>query len=656
MICHSVSQISQIASTQPGPLDAPRGLFSIDLPCFGGIIMSMVIISKCPSVSAFKLCIGAMSCKKNALVVILFLMLSVLAGCPATGIRSRAIRTSSPLRAQNGLVVSAHIDASEAGVEVMKQGGNAIDAAVATGFALAVVYPVAGNMGGGGFMVVRFADGDATSFDYREKAPLASVNDMYLDKDGNPVDAMSRRGHLASGVPGSVDGLLKAHAKYGKLPLKDVMAPAIRLAEHGFILTRRHAERFNANYESFSAFPGTKRYFTKGDPTRKYVEGERFVQEDLARVLKRIETHGRAGFYEGQTAQLIVAEMERGYGLITHEDLQAYESIEREPVVGRYRDYKIMSMPPASSGGVALVQLLNAMEPYDIREMGVNASATIHLMGEAMRRVYADRTEWLGDSDYSDVPVKALIKKDYMRSRMASFDPDRATASESVAFGSPVFYESSETTHYSVVDESGNAVSVTTTINGGFGSHVVVDGAGFFLNNEMDDFSAKPGTPNMYGLIGSQANAIEPGKRMLSSMTPTIIEDPEGRLFMVIGTPGGSTIITTVFQVILNVLDHGMDIQQAVAAPRIHHQWLPDSMKFEHGGLPRDVVVNLEKRGWTVVEREGTSGRADGIVVSYGADTCDVDPSQMNQIQTGTGQRLFFGGADPRGEDAAAGY
>ena len=614
-----------------------RHLNTIALPCLESIIFFM-------------------SYKKNAVCLTLFVMLLMLAGCTATRTRTSIVEASPPLRAEHGVVVSAHIEASEAGVEVMKQGGNAIDAAVATGFALAVVYPVAGNIGGGGFMVIRFSNGDATSFDYREKAPLASSRDMYLDKAGSPVDALSRRGHLASGVPGSVDGLLKAHEKYGKLPLKDVLAPAIRLAEHGFVLSHRQAERFNANFKSFSTFPGTRKYFTKGDPTRKYVEGERFVQQDLSRVLKRIETHGRAGFYEGLTAELIVAEMERGQGLITHEDLRAYESIERQPVVGLYRDYKIISMPPASSGGVALIQLLNAVEPYDIREMGVHASATIHLMGEAMRRVYADRAEWLGDMDYFDVPVKALIEKEYMRSRMALFDPDRATPSESVVSGNPVGYESSETTHYSVVDGSGNAVSVTTTINGVFGSHVVVDGAGFFLNNEMDDFSAKPGAPNMYGLIGSQANAIEPGKRMLSSMTPTIIEDPEGRLFMVIGTPGGSTIITTVFQVILNVLDHGMDIQQAVTAPRIHHQWLPDIMQFEHRGLPKDVVVNLEKRGWTVVEREGTSGRADGIVVSYGEDTCDVDPSQMDQIQTGTGQRLFFGGADPRGEDAAAGY
>jgi len=538
----------------------------------------------------------------------------------------------------------------------MEQGGNAIDAAVATGFALAVVYPVAGNIGGGGFMVIRFADGESTSFDYREKAPLASMRDMYLDKDGNPVDALSRRGHLASGVPGSVDGLLKAHAKYGKLPLKDVLAPAIRLAKDGFVLTCRHAERFNAHYRSFAVFPSTKKYFTQGDPTLKYVGGERFVQEDLAQVLERIEKHGRAGFYEGQTAELIVAEMERGHGLITHEDLLAYDSIEREPVVGLYRDYKIMSMPPASSGGVALIQLLNAMEPYDINEMGVHSSETIHLMGEAMRRVYADRTEWLGDSDFFDVPVKALIEKDYMRSRMKSFDPDQTSLSESASHGNPSAYESSETTHYSVVDESGNAVSVTTTINGGFGSHVVVDGAGFFLNNEMDDFSAKPGVPNMHGLIGSQANAIEPGKRMLSSMTPTIIDDPEGRLFMVIGTPGGSTIITTVFQVVLNVLDHGMDIQKAVAAPHIHHQWLPDVMQFEHGGLPKDVVVNLGKRGWTVVEREGTSGLADGIIVSYGAETGDVDPSGIDQVRAGASQRILFGGADPRGEDAAAGF
>ena len=591
---------------------------------------------------------------------LIFILLSVSSitwiGCTITDVRTRTVLSSTPYYAENGLVVSAHIDASEAGIEVMNKGGNAVDAAVATGFALAVVYPVAGNIGGGGFMVIRFPDGETTSFDYREKAPLTASRDMYLDEDGNVVEGLSRRGYLASGVPGSVAGMLKAHEQYGRMPLAQVLAPAIRLAGKGFILSRRHAGRFNAYHNVFSEYPSTKKYFTKADPSQRYQAGERFMQNDLAQVLKRIVKEGKDGFYEGQTADLIVSEMERGGGLITHKDLASYEAIERPPVTGTYRDFRIISMPPASSGGVALLQLLNAVEPYNIGEMGFNSSETIHLLGEAMRRVYADRTEWLGDSDYFPVPVEALTQKDYMQQRMASFDPEKTSPSDAVDHGDPFAYESTETTHFSVVDYEGQAVSVTTTINGGFGSLVVVDGAGFFLNNEMDDFSAKPGVPNMYGLVGSEANAIEPGKRMLSSMTPTIIEDPHGRLFMVIGTPGGSTIITTVFQVVMNVIDHGMNIQEAVAAPRVHHQWLPDVMRYERGGLAKDVVVNLERRGWTISERGGTSGLADGIVVLYEGGTDEVDPSGLDRIQAGYGGRVYLGGADPRGEDAAAGY
>jgi len=594
--------------------------------------------------------------RKSVYVLLLFVVSTMWIGCTGTDVRTRTVLSSTPYFAENGLVVSAHIDASEAGVEVMRQGGNAVDVAVATGFALAVVYPVAGNIGGGGFMVIRFNDGESTSFDYREKAPLKASRDMYLDEDGNVVGGLSRRGYLASGVPGSVAGMVKAHEKYGRLPLSKVLAPAIRLADKGFILTRRHADRFNAYAGSFSRYPSTRKYFTKGEPGQRYMEGERFIQKDLARVLRHIAKKGHNGFYRGETADLIVAEMERGGGLITHEDLTSYEAIERTPVSGTYRDYRLVSMPPSSSGGVALLQLLNAVESFDIAEMGFNSSETIHLMGEAMRLVYADRAEWLGDSDFFPVPVDALIQKEYMQRRMEAFDPQRAGTSVTTAHGEPLAYESTETTHYSVVDGEGNAASVTTTINGGFGSHVVVDGAGFFLNNEMDDFSSKPGVPNMYGLVGSEANSIEPGKRMLSSMTPTIIEDPQGRLFMIIGTPGGSTIITTVFQVIMNVIDFEMNIQEAVAAPRVHHQWLPDVLYFERRGLAKDVVVNLESRGWTVTERGGTSGLADGIVVQYGGDRDEVDPSGLDLYNTGYESRVFLGGADPRGEDSAAGY
>lgn len=586
--------------------------------------------------------------------LLLGVMLLLVSGGSAPAMRPPL--SLDPVRARNGMVVSATHTASEAGVEVLRKGGNAVDAAVATGFALAVTFPVAGNIGGGGFMVIRQADGTVTSFDYREKAPAAATRDMFLDAAGNMVPALSQRGYLASGVPGSVAGMLKAHATYGKLPLREVMAPAIRLAEQGFALTWRDAEMLNSAYEDFSAFPSTRKYFTKGDSTQRYQEGEVFVQKDLAEVLRRIRDQGHDGFYRGRTADLIVAEMQWGGGLISHADLAAYEAVERAPLVGTYRGYRVISMAPPSSGGVALLQLLNAVEPYNLRAMGAYASETLHLMGEAMRRVYADRAQWLGDPDYFDVPVEGLVDKGYMQARMRDFNPYRADTSHQVTHGDPLAYESSETTHYSVVDADGNAVSVTTTINGGFGSYLVVDGAGFFLNNEMDDFSAKPGVPNMFGLVGSEANAIAPGKRMLSSMTPTIVEDPQGRLFMVIGTPGGSTIITTVFQVILNVIDHEMNIQEAVAAPRIHHQWLPDVFYFEPRGLPKDVVRNLELRGWHVTERGGTSGRADGIVVSYGATTDGLDPSGLSRTRSVQTGRLYLGGADPRGDDTALGY
>ena len=396
-----------------------------------------------------------------------------------------------PVRALNGMVVSAQVDASEAGVEVLRKGGNAIDAAVATGFALAVTYPGAGNVGGGGFMVIRLKDGTTTSIDYREKAPAAAHRDMYLDENGDFVPELSQRGYLASGVPGSVAGLLLAHEKYGKLSRKEVMAPALKLAKKGYILSRRQAITFNNYYNSFSQYDATKKYFTKGDKTRGYREGERFKQRDLYKVLKRISKQGRDGFYTGKTADLIVAEMEKGGGIITHQDLRDYNAIEREPIVGEYRGHKVYSMPPASSGGIALVQLLNAVEPYDVSAMGFNSSATIHLMGESMRRVYADRAEWLGDSDFFEVPIEELTDKEYMQSRMAGFNPDSAGVSEEMTFGNPFANESTETTHYSVVDAEGNAVSTTTTINSGFGSKVVVDGAGFFMNNEMDDFQRK---------------------------------------------------------------------------------------------------------------------------------------------------------------------
>jgi gamma-glutamyltranspeptidase / glutathione hydrolase len=583
--------------------------------------------------------------------VVLFIVLLIPSGIAC----AQPSTYSEPVRAENGMVVSAQIDASEAGVQILRQGGNAIDAAVATGFALAVTYPVAGNVGGGGFMVIRMADGTTTSFDYRETAPAAAHRDMYLDEEGNAVAAWSRRGHLASGVPGAVAGMLEAHERHGSLPLETVLEPAIRLAADGYVLSRRQATLLNNFRTRFEQFESTARYFTKADVSGQFEEGEIFKQEDLADVLRRIRDEGRDGFYRGTTADLIVAEMERGGGIITHEDLARYQAVEREPVVSHYRGHRIISMAPPSSGGIAVAQLLNAVEPYNIRNMGHNSSATVHLLGEAMRRAYADRAEWLGDPDYFDVPIDELISKSYTAERMESFRPWQADSSVAFEHGDPLALESTETTHYSVVDRDGHAVSVTTTINGSFGSYVVVDGAGFFLNNEMDDFSAKPGVPNMFGLVGNEANAIEPGKRMLSSMTPTIVEDPAGQLKMVIGTPGGATIITTVFQVIMNVLDHGMDIQQAVSAGRVHHQWLPDELRFERFALQQDVADNLVGRGWTVVQR-GVWGRADGIVVECEAERSTGDPSSLETLVTTQEGCVLYGGADPRGEDVAVGY
>ena len=577
----------------------------------------------------------------SILVAFVWLDIETAAAQPASG---------DPVRAENGAVVSANNYASEAGLEMLEQGGNAIDASVAMGFALAVVEPRAGNIGGGGFLVYRNADGETTTIDHREKAPLQASRTMYQDEDGNVISHLSREGHLASGVPGTVDGLLRALEEHGTMSREEVLAPAIELAEDGFTLRRDQAAAFNNRRDDFRQYAGTERYFTKPDG-EEFRPGERFVQSDLADVLKRIRDDGRAGFYEGETADLIVEEMERGGGIITHEDLRNYESAEREPVAADYRGYRVLSMGPPSSGGTTLAQLFNAMEPHDLQEKGYASSATTHLMGEAMRRAFADRARWLGDADFVDVPIDEITHPDYMAERMEDFDPDRAHTSDEVQYGDPWAFETPETTHYSAVDEEGNAVSITTTINASYGSGVVVDGAGFFMNNEMDDFSSKPGTPDMYGLVTGEANAIEPEKRMLSSMSPTIVEDPDGELFMTIGAPGGSTIITTVFQTILNAIDHEMDIQQAIAAPRVHHQWRPDSLFYERHALSNDVIGALEERGWAVEGGDAlwmgaTWGRAMGITV--------VDePLWPGADET---QRVIHAAPDPRAEGVALGH
>ena len=550
----------------------------------------------------------------------------------ASACRAQRSPTVDPVRAENGMVVSAEVHASAAGVEVMRAGGNAVDGAVATGFALAVTFPVAGNVGGGGFMVIRFPDGTATTVDYRETGPAAATRDMYVDDSTGAIRPdLSRRGWLASGVPGAVAGLLHAHEKYGRLPLAEVMAPAIRLAE-GYPLSAAEAGLMNAFEERFQPYPGTVRHFTQPGG---YAPGETFRQPELAAVLRRIRDRGRDGFYRGETADLLVAEMERGGGLITHEDLAGYRAVERAPVEGEYRGHRVISMPPPSSGGIALIQMLDAVEPFDVAGLGFNSSATVHLMGEAMRRAFADRAVYLGDPDFSDVPTEELIAESYTRRRMADFDPVRADSSTGIAGG---LGESMQTTHYSVVDADGLAVSTTTTLNGGFGSLVVVEGAGFFLNNEMDDFTSAPGQPNMFGLVQGEANAVGPGKRMLSSMTPTIVEDPEGRLMLVIGSPGGPRIITATYQAILNVIDHGMNVQEAVAAPRVHHQWLPDVLYWENQGLAEDVLIALIERGWALDESSGYWARVDGIEVVYDDARLHDGPVRSRRRRVGDGR------------------
>ena len=567
----------------------------------------------------------------------------------ASGPQAAAVLPSpTPEYAENGMVVSAKRRASEAGVAMLEKGGNAVDAAVATGFALAVVHPWAGNIGGGGFMVIRMPDGSVTTIDHREDAPSGATQDVYLDEEGNAVRSRSRRGYLASGVPGTVAGLLKALDEYGTLDRETVMAPAIRLAREGFALPQSLAQDLNESYGDFAAFPATKKYFTKGDSTLGYRPGERFVQEDLAETLVRIRNQGKAGFYEGRTAELIADQFAANDGLIDEQDLAEYEAVERPPVSTTYRGYEVHSMGPPSSGGVAIAQLLNAAEMKPIGRMGFNSSATVHYIGETMRRVYADRAKWLGDPDHVEVPTQGLIQKDYMRDRMASFDSLRITPSDSVKAGEPALgTESMETSHYSVADSSGMAVSVTTTLNSGYGSKVVIDNAGFFMNNEMNDFVLKPGVPNLYGLSGTKRNLVAPGRRMVSSMSPTIVEDPDGRPFMVIGAPGGSTIITTTFQVILNVIDHGMNIERAISAGRIHHQWKPRILSYEQNTLPQDVIWNLRARGWTVemgvfggIPRWG---RAQGIRIKHSED-------RRAPLRT------FHGSSDPRGTGAAVGF
>ncbi|MEL6986653.1 MAG: gamma-glutamyltransferase [Bacteroidota bacterium] len=531
----------------------------------------------------------------------------------------------------SAMVVSAHPEATRVGLEILAKGGNAVEAAIAVQFALAVTYPVAGNIGGGGFMVIRMNDGQSYALDFREKAPLAAFRDMYLDENGDADPKLSRHGHLASGVPGVVDGMVKAYEKFGgKVSWEAILNPSIQLAE-GFKLTHRQARNLNNKKKEFELYNTIANALA---PTVPFKGGQVLVQKDLRNTMQLIKTKGRAGFYEGEVANKIVAEMERGGGIISLQDLKKYRAQWRTPIQSTYREYGLISMPPPSSGGIALSQLLSSIEKFPMQEYDFQDLNAIHIMTEAERRVYADRATHLGDSDFYPVPIEALINKDYVNERMSNFNIKEASLSDSIAAGIIPPKESEETTHFSIVDKDGNAVAVTTTINGGYGSKVVVGNAGFLLNNEMDDLSAKPGVPNMFGLIGNEANAIAPEKRMLSSMTPTIVTK-DNNLFMVVGTPGGSTIITSVFQVISNVIDHGMSLSEAVAAKRFHHQWKPDAIFVEDATFDSTKIKALEAMGHTVTGR-GNIGRVDAIQVRSDGK--------------------LEGAADPRGDDHAAGF
>lgn len=560
-----------------------------------------------------------------ALVSLLFIQ------CRVSPEPSIAIPEVKGLITDQAMVVSAHPLATEAGVAILKKGGNAVDAAVAVHLALAVVYPAAGNIGGGGFMVMRAANAQTYALDFREKAPAAAFRDMYLDENGDVIEDLSWRGAKAAGVPGSVAGMVAVHDSLGSLPWAELVAPAIALARDGFVLTEKEAKNFNGKKSTIDRFSTMPTVFEQKD---RWMAGDIIKMPELAATLERISTQGKAGFYEGETAALIVAEMKRNNGIMSLKDLQDYDASWRTALHGEYRGHEIISMPPASSGGIALLQLLELVEPFPLGEYGLNSADAVHVMAEAERRVYADRALHLGDTDFYPVPIKGLLQADYLKSRMDDFDAQKASNSDEIAAGVPAPKESEQTTHYSIVDAFGNAVSITTTINGGFGSCAMVGGAGFLLNNEMDDFSSKPGTPNKFGLLGADANAIEPGKRMLSSMTPTIVAK-DSALFMVVGTPGGSTIITSVFQNIVNVIDHKMGMQASVSAERFHHQWKPDRIQIEPNAFSGETAVELLNRGHAIKSR-GNIGRVDGILV--------LPDGRLE------------GGADPRGDDAAAGY
>ena len=568
--------------------------------------------------------------KKHALLSLCILLCFWQCDSPKKEI-SQSTTPVMGLISQKAMVVSAREEASRIGSEIMQQGGNAFDAMVATEMALAVCYPNAGNLGGGGFMVYRTHQGEVGALDFREKAPLRANRDMYLDENKKYLQDKSKTGGLAVGVPGTIAGIFKAHKRFGSLPMQTILRPVILLAKNGFKITEKQAKQFNDYSAVFKQVNQENSIYTK-----KFKPGDVFKNEALANTLQQISDNGRSAFYQGDIAKTLVAFLQKNGGIVSLKDLNNYQAIWREPIVFNYKDLRIISMSPPSSGGICMAQILKTTANYPIAQYGHNTTKTIQVLTEAQRRAYADRSHYLGDPDFIDIPVDSLLSDAYLKGRMDSFSFEGATPSKELTHGSISKAESAETTHYSIVDSYGNAIAVTTTLNASFGSKLYNKKLGFFLNNEMDDFSAKPGTPNLFGLIGGDANAIAPQKRMLSSMTPTLVEK-DNKLWMTLGTPGGSTIITSVLQTILNVYEFNMSMQQAVDAPRFHHQWLPDIVKVEATSFDAKTIKELENKGYVVDYKNASSiGRVDAILV----------------LSDGS----LEGGADKRGDDTAVGF